>query len=315
MNVTLTFMVSPEYEGERLDKYLSLIYPEKSRSFFQNILKEKAVSINGETVTKAGLRIREEDCISVTLPEAKQTEIQPVDIPLEILYEDEDVILVNKPKHMVVHPAPGHFDDTLVNALLYHCKDSLSGIGGEIRPGIVHRIDRDTTGVLVVCKNDHSHQHIASQIKEHSVKREYFGIVCGNVKEDKGTIHTTIGRDEKDRKKMSVRAKNGRDAITHYEVLERFGEYTYAKFILETGRTHQIRVHMASIGHPLAGDPLYGPKKNPLHFDGQALHAATLGFIHPTTKVYMEFQAPIPKEMEDALQKLRRKSGQSTIDR
>ena len=242
--------------------------------------------------------------ISVQIPDAVETSIEPENIPLDILYEDDDVLVVNKPKGMVVHPSAGHYSGTLVNAIMYHCKDSLSGINGEIRPGIVHRIDMDTTGSLIVCKNDESHVAIAEQIKEHSCNRIYVGIVCGNVKEDEGTIDAPIGRHPVDRKKMAINEKNGKPAVTHYKALKRFGKYTYMQFKLETGRTHQIRVHMSSIGHPLLGDELYSKNCPFKHLQGQTLHARTIGFIHPRTKEYMEFSAPLPKYFEDLLQKL-----------
>ncbi|MCR5784331.1 MAG: RluA family pseudouridine synthase [Eubacterium sp.] len=291
-----------ENSKDRIDKYLSIVYPEYTRSFFQNLLKDGAVLVNQKPV-KASYKPLTGDEICVKVPDLKETEIIPQDIPLDILYEDDDVLVVNKPKGMVVHPAAGHASDTLVNALLYHCKDSLSGINGEIRPGIVHRIDRDTTGSLIVCKNDKAHQFIASQIKEHSVKRQYVGIVCGVIKEDEGTIHASIGRSKKDRKKMAIDEVNGRDAITHYKVLSRSDRYTFMQFQLETGRTHQIRVHMASIGHPLLGDEVYGkPVRN---LQGQTLHAMTIGFVHPTTGEYMEFEAPIPDYFQEKLHKLK----------
>ena len=228
-------------------------------------------------------------------------QIQPENIPLDILYEDEDLLVVNKPKGMVVHPSAGHYTGTLVNAVMYHCKNSLSGINGEIRPGIVHRIDMDTTGSLIVCKNDESHLAIAEQIKIHSINRIYRGIVCGVVKEEEGTIHAPIGRHPIDRKKMAINEKNGKDAITHYKVLERFEKYTYMEFKLETGRTHQIRVHMASIGHPLLGDPLYSNGKSSYKLQGQTLHAMTIGFIHPKTGKYIEISAPLPEYFEKIL--------------
>ena len=222
------------------------------------------------------------------------------------MYEDDDVIIVNKPKDMVVHPCPGHYSGTLVNAIMYHCRENLSGINGEIRPGIVHRIDKDTTGSLIICKNDQSHRLIAEQIKVHSVNRLYRGIVKGIVKEDSGTIEGAIGRHPKDRKKMAINERNGKTAITHYRVIERLKDATYMEFKLETGRTHQIRVHMASIGHPLLGDTVYGSLKNPYHLQGQTLHAYIIGFVHPTTGEYVEFKAPIPEYFEDLLNKLRK---------
>ena len=298
--ISQEFEVSFEQEGERLDKYLALIYENQSRSFFQKIIKENLVLVNGKT-QKANYRISAEDTVSVTIPKAQEIEIVPEDIPLDILYEDEDVLVVNKPKGMVVHPSAGHYTGTLVNAVMYHCKESLSGINGAIRPGIVHRIDMDTTGALIVCKNDNAHVKIAQQIKEHSVTRRYRGIVNGVVKEDTGRIEGAIGRHSVERKKMAINEKNGKPAITHYKVLERFNNHTYMEFELETGRTHQIRVHMASIGHPLLGDTLYGSGKNPYHLQGQTLHAMVIGFIHPSTGAYLEVEAPLPEYFQKLL--------------
>ena len=298
--ISQEFEVSFEQEGERLDKYLALIYEKQSRSFFQKIIKENLVLVNGKA-QKANYRISAEDTVSVTIPKAQEIEIVPEDIPLDILYEDEDVLVVNKPKGMVVHPSAGHYTGTLVNAVMYHCKESLSGINGAIRPGIVHRIDMDTTGALIVCKNDNAHVKIAQQIKEHSVTRRYRGIVNGVVKEDTGRIEGAIGRHSVERKKMAINEKNGKPAITHYKVLERFNNHTYMEFELETGRTHQIRVHMASIGHPLLGDTLYGSGKNPYHLQGQTLHAMVIGFIHPSTGAYLEVEAPLPEYFQKLL--------------
>lgn len=296
-----TFVVEAEQEGVRLDKYLGLIYPDFSRAFFQKLIKNAQITVN-ECVQKASYCVRIDDIVKVQIPDAVETTIEPEDIPLDILYEDEDLLIVNKPKGMVVHPSAGHYSGTLVNAIMYHCKDSLSGINGEIRPGIVHRIDMDTTGSLIVCKNDESHIHIAEQIKEHSVNRIYVGIVCGNIKEDSGTVEGAIGRHPIERKKMAINEKNGKPAITHYKVLERFGNYTYMQFQLETGRTHQIRVHMASIGHPLLGDELYSSGRSPFkHLQGQCLHAKTIGFVHPRTHKYMEYSAPLPEYFEKLL--------------
>lgn len=301
-----TFEVMPEQEGERLDKYLSIIYPDVSRSFFQKLIKDNNIKVN-DGVQKANYRIKADDIVEVTIPDAVETAIVPEDIPLDILYEDDDVLIVNKPKNMVVHPSAGHYTGTLVNAIMYHCKDSLSGINGEIRPGIVHRIDMNTTGSLIVCKNDDSHVNIAQQIKVHSVNRIYEGIVCGIVKEPEGIIDAPIGRNPNDRKKMAVNEKNGKNAVTHYKVLDYLGDkYTYMQFKLETGRTHQIRVHMASIGHPLLGDDLYGPAKCPIkNLKGQTLHAKTIGFIHPSTNEYVEFEAPLPDYFINLLKKLK----------
>lgn len=297
-----TFELEAEYEGERLDKYLSILYPEQSRSFFQKLIKDGHVLVN-DTPEKANYRLRVEDLISVTIPDAVETPILPENIPLDILYEDDDLLVVNKPKGMVVHPSAGHYTGTLVNAIMYHCKDSLSGINGEIRPGIVHRIDMDTTGSLIVCKNDESHIFIAEQIKEHSVTRKYRGIVYGGISDDEGTIDAPIGRHPTDRKKMAI-VPNGKPAVTHYRVLQRFERYTYMEFQLETGRTHQIRVHMASIGHPLLGDAVYSSGKSPYHLQGQTLHAMTIGFIHPATREYLEITAPLPEYFEKILRDL-----------
>lgn len=303
-----TFEAGIEQEGERLDKYLSMIFQDTnaapSRSFFQKLIKDGHVCVN-DVPQKANYRLKAEDIVRLEIPDAAQTPILPEDIPLDILYEDEELLVVNKPKGMVVHPSAGHYSGTLVNAIMFHCRDSLSGINGEIRPGIVHRIDMDTTGSLIVCKNDESHVFIADQIKEHSVNRIYRGIVCGVVKEDEGTIDAPIGRHPVDRKKMAINEKNGKNAITHYKVLERFERYTYMEFKLETGRTHQIRVHMASIGHPLLGDALYSSGKSPYKLQGQTLHAMVIGFIHPKTREYMEVSAPLPEYFEKILKNLR----------
>ena len=304
---TESFEVQFEQEGERLDKFLSTIYPDFSRAFFQKLIKNQKVWVNDQN-QKASFPVHTDDLVKIEIPDAVETTIVPEDIPLDILYEDQDLLIVNKPKGMVVHPSAGHYTGTLVNAIMYHCKDSLSGINGEIRPGIVHRIDMDTTGSLIVCKNDEAHVDIAQQIKEHSVNRIYVGIVCGNVKDDEGTIEGPIGRHPIERKKMAINEKNGKPAITHYKVLERFGNYTYMQFKLETGRTHQIRVHMASIGHPLRGDALYSSNRSTFkNLQGQTLHAQTIGFIHPKTGEYMEFSAPLPEYFKKLLSILQSK--------
>lgn len=302
---TIEFQVELE-DGERIDKFLSNEMSEYSRSYIQKLIKDGHVKVNNKAV-KANYKLTYDEFICVEIPDLIEPNIVPENIPLEILYEDEDILFVNKPKGMVVHPAAGHYSGTLVNALMYHCGDSLSGINGVMRPGIVHRIDMDTTGSLLVCKNDAAHQKIAEQLKEHSIHRVYHALVHGNVKDDNGTIHAPIGRHQTDRKKMSINP-NGREAITHYEVLERFGNYTYIACKLETGRTHQIRVHMASIHHPLVGDRVYGPQKCPFpHLQGQTLHAKTLGIVHPRTGDYLEVNAELPEYFQKLLENLRQK--------
>ena len=280
-------------EEERLDKWLTTAVSGLSRSYIQKCIKEGQVSVNDKPA-KAGYRLRVDDEVSFLIPEAAEPAIVAEDIPLAVLYEDEDVLVVDKPKGMVVHPAPGHYSGTLVNAVLWHCKGQLSGINGVLRPGIVHRIDRDTTGSLIVCKTDLAHRAIAIQLKEHSLNRTYRAVVHGVLEADEGTINAPIGRDERDRKRMAVNEKNGKEAVTHYKVLERFGEHTYIECRLETGRTHQIRVHMTSIGHPLLGDEVYGTRKTPYHLEGQTLHAHRLGFMHPVSGSYVEVEAPLP---------------------
>ncbi len=292
--------------GERIDKFLSDELSDRSRSFLQKLIKEQYVKVNDRPV-KASYRLILGDTVSISFPEPEKPDIAAEDIPLDILYEDNDIIIINKPKQMVVHPAPGHYSGTLVNALLYHCQGNLSGINGSLRPGIVHRIDMDTTGSLVVCKNDTAHQSLSAQLKEHSIQRVYEAIVHGILKEDTGCIDAPIGRHPTERKKMSTQTRNGREALTHYRVLERLGAFTHIQCRLETGRTHQIRVHMASIGHPLLGDTVYGPKKCPFpKLIGQTLHAGTLGFIHPGTGEYMEFHAPLPEYFTGLLDRLRK---------
>lgn len=301
----LCLQVDASLEGLRIDKYLAEVLSDHSRSFIQKQLKDKNVTVNGVPV-KASYKVTEEDEIGVVIPGDKEPDILPQDIPLDILYEDEQLLVVNKPKGMVVHPSAGHYSDTLVNALMFHCRGQLSGINGVLRPGIVHRIDMDTTGALVVCKTDLAHQSLAAQLKVHSITRRYRAIVHGNLKDPQGTIEGTIGRHPIDRKKMAANVVNGKWAVTHYRVLEQLRGFTYVECRLETGRTHQIRVHMSSIGHPLLGDMVYGPKKCPFpSLRGQTLHAMVLGFIHPVTGGYLEFQAPLPEYFEELLKKLR----------
>ena len=299
--------LNSEEEGERIDKYLSETLTDYSRSYLKNLIDEGRVQVAGKIV-KGSFKVYNGAAITVNLPPVKDVKILPEDIPLDILYEDEDVILVNKPKGMVVHPAAGHYTGTLVNALMFHCRDNLSGINGELRPGIVHRIDMDTTGVVIACKNDLAHRFIAEQLKEHSIKRKYQAIVYGTFKENEGRIEGAIGRSKTDRKKMAI-VPSGKPAVTHYKVLKNFSSpngnnYAHIECELETGRTHQIRVHMTSIGHPLLGDNVYGVAKNPFKLDGQTLHAEMLGFIHPRTKEYMEFHAPLPDYFTKLLTKL-----------
>lgn len=289
------FQIADEMEDERIDSCISMLIDSLSRSFIQKMIKEGNVRVNG-SVVKSSFRVKADDEVVFVLPESVEPDIVAENIPLDVLYEDEDVIVVNKPKGMVVHPAAGHYSGTLVNALMYHCGESLSGINGVMRPGIVHRIDMDTTGSIIACKNDMAHNSIAEQLKEHSVNRRYVAICHGVIKEDEGIIDKPIGRHPTERKKMAVNEKNGKRAVTHYRVLARFQNYTYIECVLETGRTHQIRVHMASIGHPLLGDEIYASgRKSPFKLQGQTLHAKILGFRHPGTGEYVETDAPLPE--------------------
>ena len=290
--------ITENQAGERIDRFLA-DSQDLTRSFLQKILKEGEVIVNGKSV-KANYKLRKGDRIEFEIPEAVEPDIVAEDIPLSILYEDADVLVVDKPKGMVVHPAVGHYSGTLVNAVMYHCKGELSGINGVLRPGIVHRIDRDTTGSIIICKNDMAHNEIARQLKEHSINRRYRAIVTGVLKDEEGTIEGAIGRDKKDRKKMAITA-DGKPAVTHYRVLQRFKHYTYVECVLETGRTHQIRVHMASIGHPLLGDEVYGRRSDKYKCEGQCLHAMTLGFHHQRTGEYIEVNAPLPPYFEHLL--------------
>lgn len=293
--------VTPDFDGKRIDQCLAASFSDCSRSFLQKLLKDGKVSINGKT-QKASSKVAAGDAVLVLLPEPEELNVDPENIPLDILYEDDDLLVVNKPKGMVVHPAAGHSSGTLVNAVLYHCRGNLSGINGVLRPGIVHRIDKDTTGSVIVCKNDAAHQALAVQFANHTITRRYRAIVHGVLTDDEGIIDAPIGRDNADRKKMAVNQVNGKRAVTHYTVLERFERFTYIECRLETGRTHQIRVHMASIGHPLLGDSVYGPKKCPFpKLEGQTLHAMILGFVHPRTGEYIETSAPLPEYFQRLL--------------
>ena len=296
--------VPESISGQRIDRFLADILDGQSRSYLQKLVKEGRVLVQGKSV-RANYKVVSGESITVEIPDMEEPDVCPENIPLSILYEDEDLLVVDKPKGMVVHPSAGHYSGTLVNALMYHCAGKLSGINGVLRPGIVHRIDMDTTGSLVVCKNDFAHSCLAEQLKEHSITRKYRAIVYGGFKEDEGTVDAPIGRHPIDRKKMSVNHKNGKNAVTHYRVLERLGKFTYIECQLETGRTHQIRVHMAGIGHPLFGDEVYGPSASPYKLQGQTLHAQVLGFVHPHTHEYMEFEAPLPEYFEGMLNKLR----------
>ncbi|TWI55753.1 RluA family pseudouridine synthase [Halalkalibacter nanhaiisediminis] len=295
--------VTNEQQSERIDKLLTNFDESWSRTQTQAWIKDNHVLVNNEKV-KSNYKVNEGDVIRLEIPELEQLEVEAENIPLDIVYEDSDVIVVNKPRGMVVHPAPGHYSGTLVNALMYHCKD-LSGINGVIRPGIVHRIDKDTSGLIMVAKNDQAHESLVEQLKAKTTKRLYKAVVHGVIPHQHGTIEAPIGRDKKDRQSMTVTEENSRDAVTHFTVLEVFDTFTYVQCELETGRTHQIRVHMKYIGYPLAGDPKYGPKKKTLDIDGQALHAAVLGFIHPRTGEEMVFEAPLPADMEELLHYLR----------
>ncbi|WP_315066877.1 RluA family pseudouridine synthase [uncultured Clostridium sp.] len=299
------FVVDEKDQGIRIDKYLSEVFNDKSRSFIQGLIEKENIKVNNK-IPKSNYKVKSSDEIEVMIDEPELLNVDPEDIPIDILYEDEDVVVVNKQQGMVVHPAPGNYNGTLVNALLFHCTD-LSSINGVVRPGIVHRIDKDTSGVLVVAKNDESHNKLSEQLKDHSMKREYYALVEGRIKNDKGTIDKPLARNKKDRLKIGI-VEGGKRAVTHYEVIERYNGYTLIKCILETGRTHQIRVHMASIGFPLVGDPLYGFKKQKFKLKGQMLHAKTLGFIHPSKNEYIEFTTELPEYFQVILDKLRNES-------
>lgn len=295
--------VDANFVKERIDKFVKEhIDTDVSRTQIQLWIQNGDITVNGQVV-KVNHKLAQDDVVTLVMPEPEFVEIIPEQIPLDVYYEDQDVIVVNKKRGMVVHPAPGHSSGTLVNALMYHCKD-LSGINGELRPGIVHRIDKDTSGLIMAAKNDKSHASLSAQLKEHSVTRKYIALVHGNLSHDQGTVDAPIGRDTQDRKMYTVTERNSKHAVTHFQVMERFGDYTLLELKLETGRTHQIRVHMKFIGHPLVGDPMYGRSKG-IKMDGQALHAAVLGFIHPSTSEYVEFSAPLPEDMEALLFSLR----------
>ncbi len=302
---TIIFTAGAEDAGERIDAYLASCLSNLSRSYLQKILKAGGVTVAGKPV-RASFRLFEGAEIRLDIPEEQEPNILPEDIPLDILYEDNELLVVNKPKGMVVHPAAGHYSHTLVNALMFHCRGQLSGINGVLRPGIVHRIDKDTTGVLVVCKTDLAHRSLAEQLAVHSITRKYRAIAYGLFKEDAFTVEGNIGRHPVERKKMAVHVRNGKPAVTHVQVLERLKGFSYVECSLETGRTHQIRVHLASVGHPLLGDELYGPKKCPVAgLQGQTLHAMVLGFRHPVTDEYLEFTAPLPEYFQKLLKKFR----------
>lgn len=296
--------VTQDFEGERIDKYLSRLVTDSSRSAIQKLIESGSVKVNGSQVSK-NYKVSADDEILMLQGELKTLDAEPENIPLDIVYEDSDLLVVNKPRGMVVHPAPGNYSGTLVNALLYHCKDSLSGINGVLRPGIVHRIDKDTSGLLIVAKNNKAHIGLAEQIKEHSFTREYNAVVCGHLKEYEGTVCAPIGRNPKDRKKMCVTENNSKNAVTHYKVINEYEGYSHVSLRLETGRTHQIRVHMAYIGHPVAGDFVYGNDKKSAYLNGQCLHAIKIGFVHPITNEYLEFNSELPDYFKEFLNRLK----------
>ena len=303
---TYSFIIDQDNQSTRIDSVLSLLLPDTSRSFIQKLIEDGNLTVNGKSCTKKKYLVTAGEEIKIRIPEPEQLKIEAENIPLEIVYEDDDVLVVNKPKGMVVHPAVGNYTGTLVNAVMYHCGERLSSINGVIRPGIVHRIDKDTSGLLMIAKNDMAHESLSAQLAAHSITRRYTALVYDNLVQDEGTVDAPIGRDSANRLRQAVTAQNSKRAVTHWRVLERFGRYTLIEARLETGRTHQIRVHMAYIKHPLVGDPVYGPKKQSLTQDGQMLHAGVLGFVHPRTGDYMEFTAPLPAYFTEILQKLRK---------
>ncbi len=304
-NELITVTVDAESVGERADKLLSVALCDYSRSFVQNLFSENLVFCNGKSISK-GFKPKCGDVISFTVPEPKEISLEPENIPLDIVYEDSDLLIVNKPRGMVVHPAPGNYCSTLVNALLWHCKGNLSGINGVVRPGIVHRIDKDTSGLLLVAKNDSAHISLSQQISEHSLDREYRAVIHGHLKDIQGVVDAPIGRNPNDRKKMCVTNQNSKNAVTHYTVLEEFKDFSFLKLKLETGRTHQIRVHMAYLGHPVAGDPVYGPKNGVSSLNGQCLHAGLLGFVHPATGEHIIKESPLPEYFTDFLGRIKK---------
>ena len=299
-----TFLIDKETQSTRIDSVLSLLLSETSRSFIQKLIEGGNLTVNGQQCTSKKYKVSEGDVVEITVPEPEKLVIEAENIPLDIVYEDDDVLVVNKPRGMVVHPAAGNYNGTLVNAVMYHCRDRLSSINGVIRPGIVHRIDKDTSGLLMIAKNNRAHESLSRQLAEHTITRKYTALVYNNFNEDEGTVDAPLGRDPKNRLRRAVVSENSKRAVTHWRVLERFGKYTLIEAQLETGRTHQIRVHMAYINHPLVGDLLYGPKKQTIFQDGQLLHAGVLGFIHPSTGQYMEFSRPIPEEFQQVIEKI-----------
>ena len=299
------FTIETDDVIKRVDVFLNEEMEDVSRSALQKNIEKGNITVNGEKISK-NYKLRLGDIVEAELPPPENIDIVPEDIPLDIMYEDDDLIVINKPQNMVVHPAPGHYTGTLVNALMFHCGDNLSGINGVLRPGIVHRIDKDTSGVLVIAKSDLAHKGLSEQLAEHSMKRVYNAIVYNSFSEESGTVDRNIDRSKNDRKKMAVVMQGGRNAVTHYKVIEKLGKYTWVELQLETGRTHQIRVHMSYIGHPLLGDPVYGPKKCPFNLNGQVLHAKDLGFIHPRTGEYMEFNSELPDYFSSLIERLKK---------
>lgn len=308
MERTENFKFTVSEKSMRLDQYLASQLDDFSRSYIQKLIENENVKVNNSICRVKKEKVSAGDEVEITVPEPVELSIEPENIPLDIVYEDDDVLVVNKPKGMVVHPAAGNYTGTLVNAIMYHCGDRLSSINGVVRPGIVHRIDKDTSGLLMIAKTDRAHESLSAQLAEHSVTRKYYALVYHNIKDDEGIVNLPIGRDPRNRLRMAVTYENSKKAVTHYKVLERFGKYTLLQLILETGRTHQIRVHMSYLKHPLVGDMVYGPKKQTLPVTGQMLHAKVIGFVHPVTKEYMEFDSELPEYFNDILTKLRKET-------